>query len=369
MRIAIFTTSFYPTVGGAEKQAEMLARGLQQLGHEVVLFAPMPKYKNFKELDGIPIVRYPALRSKTWLLRSRVSALRRIHQQNPFALVHAHGAYPAAWIVADWCVKNAVALAVRPYGGDILSNEEMQSFWLRRWRTRHALARANFLIAQNSELESLLSDYASKNAVVVRIRNGVEVDKYATSVPEAQDFRNRLGTFALTLSNFYEKKGLDTLLFAWAILQQKSHKHLLVICGHGPLEHYLRELCVDLGIEHSVLFMGNVSGRDKIALLQACTCYVSSARREPFSNALLEALAAGAWLVATRTGGNIEVIEQTKRGELVAPEEPAELANVLLRCLENPPPALCEEQRRAVAAPFDWRHSIEKYQNEIIARL
>jgi glycosyltransferase involved in cell wall biosynthesis len=369
MRIAIFTTSFYPTIGGAEKQADMLARGLQEKGHDVVVFAPEPKIKNFREQGGIQVVRYPRLRSKNWFLRGCLAPLLKAHRETPFALIHAHGAYPAAWVVADWCKREFIPLAVRAYGGDILPDEEIQSSWLRRWRTRRSLASAKFLIAQNAELEEILAGFAGKNTTVIRIRNGVDIANFAKSQPASADFRASLGSYALTLSNFYEKKGLEILLKAWATVTARAPRHRLVICGHGPLENSLRQLRKNLGLEDTVDFMGNVRGAEKVALLQACTCYVSSARREPFSNALLEALAAGAWLVATRTGGNIEVIEETKRGELVAPEDPAELANALLRCLENPPPALCEEQRRAVAAPFDWRHSIEKYQNEIIARL
>lgn len=371
MRIALFTTSFAPTVGGAEKQANLLADGLSRRGHQVVLFAPQAREGWTEPKRRYEVVRYVRLRSKTWLTRGWVSRLLgSLHAAKRFDVVHAHGVYPAAWLVARWCEKSGVPLVVRAYGGDILPGEETQQHWLRRLRTRKALQQAIVLLAQNSELGSLLAEASGASDRVIPLRNGVEVDLFAQDCKQVTEMRSRFGIYALTLSTFYKKKGLDVLLEAWAIVI--SHDFAkdckLVICGHGPLEGQLKMQATRLGVNDSVIFLSGVNGEEKVALLQAARCYVSSARREPFSNAMLEALAAGCWLVATRTGGNIEIVQQSGRGELVPVEDAASLAKALCQSLQEDRCLHDRSSRMSAATPFSLELMLDNYEQEVLER-
>ncbi len=359
MRFALFTTTFHPTLGGAEKQLDLLARGLLARGHDPLVIAPLVPRKN-NALDApYAVHRFPRLRSKRFGLRWHARFLRALHRANPFDIVHAHGAYPAAYMVHAFAQRHRLPLVIRAHGGDVLPGEPIAgSPWLRP-RLKRALAAGSVLIAQNAELAQILGSLSGHPERVVRIPNGINAPPYATPLvpnPHLND-----PPFAFTLSTFYPKKGLDLLLHAWALVAQSLPAARLVIAGHGPDGPALLRLRASLGLHALVEFPGDVTGPAKIGRLQACRVYVSSARREPFSNALLEAVAAGCPVVATATGGNIEIVQTTRSGALVPTEDVPALAQALIQAMSAPRPILQESEILARIAPYTADTMLDRY--------
>ena len=359
MNFALFTTTFFPTVGGAEKQLDLLARGLLMRGHFPLVIAPWVPRKNNEVRAPYSIYRYPRLRSKRFALRWHARFLDELHQKYSFDWIHSHGAYPAGYMTKSFAHRHKIPLAIRAYGGDVLPGEPIRSSpWL-NYRLKKALTKAQLLIAQNAELETILADLSGHPERVFRLTNGVEIEAFATDV-SPNIYKNE-SPFAITLSTFYPKKGLDILIRAWALVIQKLPEAKLKIAGHGPEEITLKTLILKLNLDKSVALIGQVKGLEKIRLLQASSLYISSARREPFSNALLEAVAAGNRVVATQTGGNSEIVEKTQSGVLVPTENEFALAEAICAQFPQGRPALSQEQRIKRMSDYSVEQMVDNY--------
>jgi glycosyltransferase involved in cell wall biosynthesis len=109
---------------------------------------------------------------------------------------------------------------------------------------------------------------------------------------------------------------------------------VLLVVGNGTQEKALQQRAVALGIEDSVRFMG--FRRDIADLLACLDVFVLSSFSEGLSLTLLEAAAMGLPVVATRVGGNPEVVQHEQTGLLVPSDVPEAMASALARLLQDP---------------------------------
>jgi glycosyltransferase involved in cell wall biosynthesis len=129
-------------------------------------------------------------------------------------------------------------------------------------------------------------------------------------------------------------KNHELLLGAWKLVLEGCPEAVLLVVGNGSQESRLRAQAASLGLGDAVRFLG--FRLDIPELLQALDVFVLSSRSEGLSLTLLEAEAAGLPIVATRVGGNPEVVCDGESGILVPSGEPRPLAEALARLLQDP---------------------------------
>jgi glycosyltransferase involved in cell wall biosynthesis len=140
------------------------------------------------------------------------------------------------------------------------------------------------------------------------------------------------------------------LLRAFALLRARRTDTHLVLAGDGSERAMLDALAAELKLgTDAVTFLG--FREDVPRVLSALDGYVLPSREEGLGTAILEALAVGLPVVATRVGGIPESVIHEKTGLLVEPDQPQELADAMLRFMES------EELRRTL--PEGARHHIE----------
>ena len=122
------------------------------------------------------------------------------------------------------------------------------------------------------------------------------------------------------------EKGVDLLIEA----VKRIDAHLIVV-GGGPLERELRELARN---DPRIRFTGPLPRSEALKLVKGSDVFVLPSRQEGLSTALLEAMAMGVPVVATKVGGNPELVEHGETGLLVDPE-PSQLANAISLLLED----------------------------------
>ena len=141
----------------------------------------------------------------------------------------------------------------------------------------------------------------------------------------------------LTVGNLRPVKGMDIFIEAAALLRDRfPHAVFLIAGAPSEPEHaaFLEQRIKDRDLQNAVRLIGPRS--DVPRLLPLAEIYCQFSRSEGFSNALLEAMAAGLPCIATRTGGNPVLIEDGVTGVLVAPEDPAAAARSIAALFDEP---------------------------------
>jgi glycosyltransferase involved in cell wall biosynthesis len=138
------------------------------------------------------------------------------------------------------------------------------------------------------------------------------------------------------------EKGLDTLLRAYAKLSRQDA--MLAVVGSGPEEQHLRALARELGIGERCHFEPATS--DVAEWLSRMDIFVLPSRTEALSNALMEAMACSCCAIASRVGGNPELIDDGENGLLFDMDDVAQLAGHMEALLCDP----ARRQRLAAAA-------------------
>jgi glycosyltransferase involved in cell wall biosynthesis len=189
--------------------------------------------------------------------------------------------------------------------------------------------RAAHLVAANSAAAAaqLRLEGVAANKIRV-IPNGVDCDRY----PAAP--RNRPIRRIVTVANLREEKGHDTLILAASMLAERHPDLEICFIGDGPLRATLVRQVNLRGLRGRVQFLGE---RDDIpAQLAAADLFVLPSRTEASPNALIEAMASGLPIVASRVGGIPELIESGGTGVLVTADDPRAFAAAISNVVEHP---------------------------------
>ncbi|HRD86742.1 MAG: TIGR03088 family PEP-CTERM/XrtA system glycosyltransferase [Candidatus Accumulibacter sp.] len=179
---------------------------------------------------------------------------------------------------------------------------------------------------------------------VTQIINGVDTVRYAPAT-HAERWQSLPAGFAVpgsvligTVGRLQAVKDQATLLRAFARVSRDgdaaASRARLVIVGDGPLRESLRRLAAELGVSSLTWFPGAVSNVSE--LLQAFDLFVLPSLAEGISNTLLEAMATGLPLLATQTGGNVELVANELSGHLFQPRDVAGLSDLLRLYLADP---------------------------------
>lgn len=170
------------------------------------------------------------------------------------------------------------------------------------------------------------------------IYNGLHAEKYENVDGSAvrEEFHIPPEAFVIGMvANLIPYKGhADMLEAAAKVLERFPQVRFLFVGRDNGILASLLEQARAAGIEHALSFTGE--RRDIPQQLAAMNMLVSASHQEGFSNVLLEAMASGLPIVATTVGGNPEAVEEGVTGYLVEPHAPAQLAEVILRVVEDP---------------------------------
>jgi glycosyltransferase involved in cell wall biosynthesis len=207
---------------------------------------------------------------------------------------------------------------------------------IRPWheqRIQRAMLRLATHVMVNSETiaERLARPPAARLGRVSVIRNGVDLGRFgppATPVPRSP------GAVVGVLANLRPEKGLRPLVEAAALVSRRVPGTRFAVWGEGPLRPELEARLRALELTDTVLLHG--STREPEHALKGCHLLVLPSLSEASSNVVLEAMATGLPVVATRVGGTPALVSEGQTGLLVPPGDPAALAEAIVRLIGAP---------------------------------
>jgi glycosyltransferase involved in cell wall biosynthesis len=156
-------------------------------------------------------------------------------------------------------------------------------------------------------------------------------------------------------------KGTKVLVDAWPKVMAGGTDARLVIAGDGAEREALAQNTRDAGVGNSVDFLGEVS--DVPGVLARGDIYVQPSYQEGLPNAVLEAMAMGLPIVATRVSGNEDVVADGENGLLVPPGDPEALAAAIRRLIDDP--ALATRMGRRSREIVESRFSLAAVMNQL----
>ena len=287
-----------------------------------------------------------------WLVR-----LGRLIQHGSFDIIHAHSPVPASQ------ARLLVQTLPRSQRPAFVYTEH------NRWPSHsQATRRANAATFGLNDAVITVSDEVRESmptrhrAAAATIVHGIDLDATAALGADREAVRAELGIgegqlMAVTVANFRAPKGYPDLLQAAALVAGRRPDIRFVIVGQGPLERELRAEHARLGLGPTVTILGYRPDAPRITA--AADLFVLASHHEGIPVAVMEAMAAGVPVVATRVGGLAEAVDDGVSGRLVPVRRPQQLADAIV-ALGDDPTARHELSKGAsdAAARFSARRSV-----------
>lgn len=268
-----------------------------------------------------------------WMQRCVESWLKEIRPPAN-AVLDAHFGYPegVGCVFAAETFRLPVFITIRGLEVDLLSNSTMRPVLV------DALQRATGVIAVSDFLrnEAVRAGVDEKRIAVVG--NGVDHKLYSRGC--SKEARALLGIeqsqkMAVCVGTIKRVKGHDVLIDAWSDLVHKHGTSAKLICIGGKTDSQwhadLQRRARDKGVAQHIEFLGARSPKEIVSWLRAADLFTLASHREGCCNAVLEALATGTPVVATRVGDNANVVTSPAIGRLVPPGNAASFADALAK--------------------------------------
>lgn len=321
-------------LGGGPKHVFDLVRRLPAREFSVVVVAPDdgPYFERFGSL-GVKVVRLPLNRLSPWTL----AQVARLVRERGIRVIHSHGKGAGLYgRLAGWWTG---VPAIHTFHGIHYSYPlglGRLYLWLERRLSRMSHAVVHVSESQAREAERLGLADPTRSYVVVNGIDAKEVRALAERAPlsgEALGFSAEAQVLGC-VARFDQVKGLDLLVESLRRLAGRYPRLVLVIAGSGEGERELRERVAKAGLTERVRFLGPLG--DAPRLFPALDLYVSASRGEGLPFSLLEAMACGLPVIATRVTGHVDIVVDGVTGFLTRPEDPEELAVSVARLLDDP---------------------------------
>lgn len=340
-RILLVVDGYYPTIGGTELQVELLSAAFQARGHQVQVVVPWmhPDRPAEELIRGVKTTRigYPHIKGIGalilmakfffWLLRHRAE----------YDAIHVH------------MVKNLATVMglARPFLRDKVMAAKVSGAWefeggildpaLRDrlpWSVMNRYVRKLDYFQTISEFtRERMLEAGYPDEKIKMIRNGLPIDDFQAA-RQARTDKRAVVTIGYA-GRLEPVKGVDVLIAACGELKKRGcDGFMLEVAGVGRQDKNIAEQARALGISDHVCFLGGIS--DMPYFMAGIDIYAQPSHQEGLPNSVMQAMATGLPVVATRVSGNIDLVVHGENGYLSEAGDPLLMADNLQKLIERP---------------------------------
>jgi len=394
-RILIFSTAYFPFVGGAEVAVKEITDRITDWQFDMITARMDKKLPKFGRLGSINVYRvgYGLKTLDKFLLPflgCRKAA--ELQKKESYAVLWSIMASQASIAASFFKKRNpGVKLLLTLQEGDeekhlkryVFGSNLLYKLFIRPWHS---------LVFKRADHISAISNYLKGRALARGVKcpieivpNGVDLGKFARGVilSEAKnparmcetesriqggsfglrpqdDMRGELGIkenekVIITVSRLVDKNGVGDLIDGVSKLQTTNYK--LLILGSGPLEKDLRFKTKNLKLEERVIFLGSVPNEKVPEYLAISDVFVRPSLSEGLGNSFLEAMAAGVPVVGTNVGGIPDFLAEGETGLFCEARNPKSIAEKIKTILENNAlrDIIVVNAKKLVEEKYDWK--------------
>lgn len=355
MKICIFTETYYPVMGGGETQAQLLAEGLIDHGHSVIILtrrsdASLKKNEQYGELDVYRLAPVGSGQLKKWgLIISGFLALIRLRKRYDLIFISGYRIIGITAVLTGKLLRKPVVLKADSQGemsGDFFENglkrfgtsQKSLLFRLFLGFRNSILKKADAFSAISPEIGSEFTSSGIPSKKIYLISNSVDTNRFLPVEPaQKKRLRAKLdlpksAIIAIYTGRLVSYKGLPLLLRVWNEICRKYKDVLLILAGTGGLdihncEEELHAYVKSEGMEQHTLFTGVV--RNVPEYLQASDLFVFPTQDDAFPSSIVEAMSCGLPVVATPVGAIKNIITDRESGLLIPPGNAEQLFQAL----------------------------------------
>ncbi|MBD3251578.1 glycosyltransferase, partial [Candidatus Uhrbacteria bacterium] len=365
MRVIIFSTVYFPLVGGAEVAMKEVTDRMQGMEFDLIC-AKVQSGLAAKEVMGNVTVHrvgfgHPIDKFLLPIL-GPLKALRLCRGpraaggvQVIWSLMASYGGFAAlsyAWL------RPKTKLLLTLQEGDPLEHYAKRAGWLNFLHAK-IFQRADAVHA----ISTFLADWAAKqgfSGTPVVIPNGVDIERFgrAANVARRASLRSAFGfsdedVVLVTASRLSLKNGIDDLIRSLTFLPP-NYKAL--IAGEGEDREKLQVLVEKKGLKDRVRLIGNRPHAELPSILQSGDIFVRASLSEGLGNSFLEAMMAGVPIIGTPVGGIVDFLNDGETGVCCQPRDPESIANAVLRVCGDAGfrERLIENGQHLVRERYDW---------------
>ncbi len=328
MKIIIASEIFPPDIGGPARYADILSERLVSGGRKVCVIT----YSDTSSSEEDRRREYPVyriVRGRNVLVRYFKYFIKLFQITTPSDVIYAQGplsgGLPAVLVGKIKRMKVTVKVVgdqvwERAHQGgqtslllDDFQNQPLQGrLWLMRKVQNFVLSQADVVITVSKYFKDIIKKWGIDDKKIKVIYNSVsEISGKGIDTGRFEKYFEHKVVFSA--GRLVKWKGFDTLI---DVMKDLDKDYVLCIAGDGPERENLEKMVKDLGLEKRVYLLGRLNRGEVGYFLSKCFVFVLNSGYENCSHIILEAMQKGACILASRIGGNPELIEDGVSGFL-----------------------------------------------------